>query len=96
MPVSNVAVNLLHIAEGCMELVIGHGVSVQSRRSLRQGQRERNTARPQVHINGGRHRDAKLLQHVFSLLLDGRVDTKVKCRIVIFKFAHHSTAGQAQ
>ena len=49
MPVSNVAVNLLHIAECCMELVIGHGVSVQSRRSFRQGQRERNTARPQVH-----------------------------------------------
>ena len=32
----------------------------------------------QVHINGGCHRDAELLQHVFGLLLDSRVDTKIE------------------
>ena len=62
--------------------VIGHGVSVQSRRSLRQGQREGDAARQrdltQVHINGGCHRDAKLLQHILGLLLDGRVYTKIE------------------
>ena len=65
------------------ELVIGHGVSVQSRRSLRQGQREGNAASQgdlaQVHINGRCHWDTELLQHVFGLLLNGGVDTKIEC-----------------
>ena len=62
-----------------MELVIGHDVSVQSRRSLRQGQREGDAASQgdlaQVPINGGCPRDAELLQHILGLLLNGRVDT---------------------
>ena len=66
-----------------MKLVIGHGVSVQSRRSLRQGQRKGNAASQgdlaQVHINGGCHRDAELLQHILGLLLNGRVDTEIEC-----------------
>ena len=69
--------------QGCMELVIGHDVSVQSRRSLRQGQREGNAARQgdlaQVHINGSCHRDAELLQYILGLLLNGGVDTKIEC-----------------
>ena len=68
--------------QGGVKLVIGHGVSVQSRRSFRQGQRKGNAAShgnlAQVHINGRCHWDAELLQHVFGLLLDGRVDTKIE------------------
>ena len=66
-----------------MELVIGHGVSVQSRRSLRQGQREGDAASQgdlaQLHINGCCHWDAELLQHILGLLLNGGVDTKIEC-----------------
>ncbi len=47
--------------QGCMELVICHGVGVQSRRSFRQGQREGDAAShgdlAQVHINSRCHRD---------------------------------------
>ena len=32
----------------------------------------------QVHINGGCHRDAELLQHILGLLLDGRVHTEIE------------------
>ena len=64
--------------QGCVELVIGHGVSVQCRRSLRQGQREGNAASQgdlaQVHINGSCHRDAELLQHILGIPMATAID----------------------
>ena len=58
-------------------------VSAFRAQELRQGQREGDAASQgdlaQVHINGCCHRDAELLQHIFGLLLDGRVDTKIEC-----------------
>ena len=75
--------NLLNAhLQGCTKLVIGHGVSVQSRRSFRQGQREGDAARQrdlaQVHINGCCHWDAKLLQHILGLLFDAGADPDVQ------------------
>ena len=51
-----------------------HGIRIDRCRHLGQRYSERNAARQldltQIHINGRRHWNTKLLQHIFCLLLD--------------------------